>query len=103
MKFFQKRKTYKILSEDISGTGLGFVLTEPVEIGDKINLSIYFPEETKPVDATCVIIRCNEFVQDEKTYYRAGTKYLKIRNKDKERFVFLFCEHMLNYSIFGDE
>ncbi|GAF99749.1 unnamed protein product, partial [marine sediment metagenome] len=38
-------------------------------------------------------------VKGKKLHFDVGLQYINISRKDKERFVFLFCETMINYFI----
>ncbi|MCK9603086.1 MAG: PilZ domain-containing protein [Candidatus Omnitrophica bacterium] len=84
-------------SRDISGGGISFRLGQPLKQGAKLKVLLHFPGETKPVTAVSQVVWCRKSPQ-EKTY-DIGIKHVKILPMDKERFVFLFCEMMINYSL----
>lgn len=121
-KFRDKRKTirlniplsieYKLLPrkrilkqcflENISGGGLMFTLEHCLNKGDRLKTLIYFPEEPKPVAAFSKVVWCKKISGKDKRNFNVGIKYIKLDPKDKERFVFLFCELMINYFIFRE-
>jgi len=87
---------------DISGSGIRLKLDEPLVAGDRLKTLLYFPGDKKPVTATSEVIWCR---QEKKAkngkHYFVGVRHLKIDSKDRTRFVFLFCEMMINYFILG--
>jgi c-di-GMP-binding flagellar brake protein YcgR len=82
---------------DISGGGISFRLGQPLREGDRLKILLHFPEETKPVTAFSSVVWCKRILQEK--VYCVGIKHIKILPADKERFVFLFCETMINYSL----
>ncbi|MCX5666689.1 MAG: PilZ domain-containing protein [Candidatus Omnitrophica bacterium] len=87
----------KALSSDISGNGLRFQLHRYLKKGEKLRTSIHFPSDPKPVTAVSEVIWCKEKPASGKKMFDAGIKYVKIIPRDRDRFIFLFCETMINY------
>lgn len=99
--FFKKRTLIESITENISGGGICLKLEWPIPKQNKLRISLYFPNDTKPVNAISEVVWCKRINQKGKTYYEVGIRHLKILPRDKERFVFLFCEMMINYLILG--
>lgn len=87
-------------SRDISGGGLRITLDHPLKIKDRLKTILYFPNETHPITAISKVIWCKRNKED-KNAYDIGIKYIKVIPKDRDRFVFLFCEMMVNYFVLG--
>jgi hypothetical protein len=47
----RKRILESVFSRDISGSGIGFRLGEPLKKGEKLKILLHFPEEAKPITA----------------------------------------------------
>ncbi len=100
-RFFKKRTFIESITENISGGGACLKLERPVPKQNKLKISLYFPNDAKPVNAISRVVWCRKITQKGKTYYGVGIRHLKILPRDKERFVFLFCEMMINYLVLG--
>lgn len=87
----------KIFSRDISGKGIGLRHEQPLKIGTKLKTLIYFPADPKPISAVSEVIWCRKGSGAGKAYFNLGIKHQRILPKDKERFIFLFCETMINF------
>jgi len=86
-----------ILTDNISGTGLGLTLTEPLKKNAKLDVHIYFHDDPKPVVSTSRVAWCKKETKKGLRRFKAGIRHVEIAPTDRERFVFLFCETMLNY------
>lgn len=92
----------EIFCQDISGGGVKLRLSKPLKSGEKFQTHIYFPGDPDPISAFSRVVWCREInVKNKGTCYEVGLQHLKISPKDSQRFVFLFCEMMLNYFIFA--
>jgi len=94
----RKKIARETFCHDISGTGLRLKLESPLTKGDKVKTFLYFPKDSTPVTADSRVVWCRKSGASEKAArYEAGMEYVKIIPRDRERFVHLFCEAMLNY------
>ncbi|MDD5584613.1 MAG: PilZ domain-containing protein, partial [Candidatus Omnitrophica bacterium] len=82
----------KIFTRDISGSGVGLRLAYPVAKGARLGVLLHFPTDSRPVSSIGEIVWCTKRVVKGKKFYDVGVKHLKIAAKDRERFVFSFCE-----------
>jgi len=98
-KFYLRQKALSspMLTDNISGTGLGLTIKEPLKKDEKLDVHIYFPDDPKPVISTSRVIWCKRMGEKKDAYFKVGMKHVRIKPPDRERFVFLFCETMLNY------
>lgn len=92
-----KRILESAFSRDISGGGISFHSSEALKKGERLKILLHFSEEAKPVTAFSRVVWCRK-AAEEKTY-NIGIQHVKILPADRERFVFLFCETMINYSL----
>ena len=88
----------KIFAKDISGGGIGLKLNFPLEKGTRLKTLLYFPSENRPVSSISEVVWCKK-ARGHKTF-DIGIRHIKILPKDRERFVFLFCETMIDYFLF---
>jgi len=96
--YFKKNMLFgTLLTSDVSGGGIRLRLEKPLEIGTKLKTYLYFTKGGKPIVAYSHVVWCKKLEKKQKIYFDVGIQYLKIVSKDKERFVFLFCELMVNY------
>jgi len=101
-KLLPKQNILKETSlEDVSGTGLRVNLDYYLNRGSRLKTLLYFPEQENPVTAFSEVVWCKKRPADKEKLFDVGMKYIKVDQKDKERFVFLFCEAMINYFISG--
>lgn len=98
-RFFIKKKILieEVFARDVSGGGIGLVLKRPLDIGAKLKTLIYFPNDRRPISFLTKVVWCKKVLRKGKICFDVGIKHIKITPKDKERFVFLFCETMINY------
>lgn len=87
--------------QDISGGGIGLSLDKPLKKGSKLKVLIYFPDDPKPISAESQVVWCRKSRSKRKYTYNIGIKHLRIVPADRERFVFLFCETMINLFALG--
>ncbi len=92
-----KRILESAFSRDISGGGISFHSSEALKKGERLKILLHFPEEVKPVTAYSQVVWCKKVSQEKA--FNIGIQHVKIQPADKERFVFLFCEMMINYSL----
>jgi len=97
-RFSTQRKTLieRIRAHNISGSGIGLILSNPMEIGTRLKTLVYFPDDTRPVELISKVVWCRP---KAKHSFAVGIKHTTIAPKDKERFISLFCETMINYFI----
>ncbi len=101
-KWSQKTKVLQeILSQDISGGGMRIKTSKPLKEGFHLKTLLYFPNASKPVHVTSEVVWCKRKKKAGNIYYDVGVKHLRIAKADRQRFVFLFCETMLNYFLFA--
>ena len=97
-----KRKLVEeIFTKDISGGGLKISTSYALKKGDRLKTLIYFPADARPVTAYSRVVWQKKVSGRRGKSFDIGMKHLKIASGDKDRFVFLFCEMMINYFIFG--
>lgn len=85
---------------DISGGGLRLNLDRPFKKGDMVKTLIYFPYQQTPVTTLNKVIWCRRHPGTSITEtFDIGLKYVNIKSKDRERFLYLFCDMMLNYFV----
>lgn len=99
-KLLPKQRILKeVFLEDVSGTGLRVSLDQYLSKGSRLKTLLYFPEEKNPVTAFSEVVWCKKKSADKEKLFDVGMKYIKLDQKDKNRFVFLFCDTMINYFI----
>lgn len=94
-----RKMIIETFSENISGKGIRVTLNKKLRKGDRLKTLIYFPKEPKPVTSFSEVVWCKARHAEGHQVFDNGLRYVKISPKDKERFVFLFCELMINYFI----
>lgn len=92
----EKGALQDIFTNDISGGGIRIRSSKLLRKGDRIKSELFFPHNSQPVEVLSEIVWCKKKHLKTKTYFEAGLKHVKILPRDRERFVFLFCETMLN-------
>lgn len=70
---------------------------KPLKAGERLKSLFYFSQDTKPISAITEVVWCRKVKTKEGIRFNAGIKHIKIKKQDRERFVFLFCETMLNF------
>lgn len=95
-RFSAKRKTLveRIFANNISGGGIGLILDKPIALGTRLKTLIYFPNDAKPIEIISKVVWCQPKTRNS---FSIGIKHIRIKPKDRERFIFLFCETMINY------
>jgi len=96
-----KQKIIKEKLTDISGGGVKLTLDSPLKKGERLKTLIYFPEERLPITAFSEVVWCKPRMVNNKKKFDLGVKYVKITPRDRNRFIFVFCEMMINYFILG--
>jgi len=96
---FGKKGTYRESNcQNISGSGIMLCLDLPVKKGDKFEMLIHLSGDPIPVETVVEVMWCKKNTQyRNKPFFNCGMKYVKIKPRDRERFVFLFCELMMEY------
>lgn len=87
----------EVLTKNISGGGIGLVLDKPLKVGTALKTVLYFPNDPKPVASLSRVVWCRKVPRKYKAGFYVGIRHIKVAAKDRERFVFLFCETMMNY------
>ena len=91
----QNEKDASVTSEtkDISGGGIRIFLSEPIPIHTLLKLTIYLPDDPKPIVCSGKMVWAEEFtvLQDEKgkngNQYEAGVSFIEIDPKDRDRII----------------
>jgi len=91
----------EIFAQDISGGGMRIRTEKAFRKGQRLKTLLYFPNTSKPIHVTSEVIWCKKRKLRGKTCFDVGVKHVYILPRDRERFVFIFCEAMLNYLIFS--
>jgi len=86
-------------AQDVSGTGYRLLLGSPLHKGQKLKTLLYFSSDKQPVTAISEVVWSKKVLKEGKTFYSVGLKHIEVLPKDKQRFVFLFCEMMVNYFV----
>jgi len=99
LRFGMKGEQIKIFCQDISGKRFHLRLSYPLQKEDRLKTLMHFPADEKPVAVTSRVVWCRKLRSNGKQYYDVGIKHSKFSKKDRERFIFLFCEMMLSYCL----
>jgi hypothetical protein len=83
-----------ISCDDISGLGLKLSLKEQLMLRSKVEITMRFKNNLKPIDALCRVAWISQL---EKGKFQAGLEFIRI--KDKKRFIEILCEEMLNLTL----
>ena len=101
--FEYKGEEQEILSENISGSGINIRMSKPLEVGDKITVVVYISPYEPPFRIRGSIAWCKSIKSGGgKNMYNVGIRYVKILSRDKNRYIFLFCDLMINYFYSGN-
>ncbi len=87
----------EVFTRDISGGGMRIRVDKPFKKGGRLKALLYFPEEDKPINVITEVVWCKKRKFKKKNKFDVGIKHVKVAAQDKERFVFLFCETMMNF------
>lgn len=85
------------LCQNISGGGMMLKVDRPLKVGERLKTLFYFPQDAKPIGAISEVVWCRKTKRKEGIRFDAGIRHIKIEKQDRERFVFLFCETMINF------
>ena len=77
---------HNALSEDISEGGICLMTPYKLNIGERVDLSIYLPEKKEPIIATAEVVRRNE-TNDSQYPYLMGMKFRKINLEAKKQIL----------------
>ncbi|MCF7907507.1 MAG: PilZ domain-containing protein [Candidatus Omnitrophica bacterium] len=77
---------HNALSEDISEDGICLMTPYKLDIGERMDLSIYVPEKKEPIIATAEVVRRNE-TNDRNYPYLIGMKFRKISQDSKKQIL----------------
>ena len=91
----------QVFAQDISGGGMKIRVDTPFQKGDRLKAKLYFPDQPKPINVASEVIWCKRRKVRGRLRFDVGIKHVHIVPRDRERFVFLFCEAMLNYVMFS--
>jgi len=89
----------KIFTRDVSGGGAGLRLEYPLKTGARLKTLLYLPMSKQPVSSISEVVWCRKCSLKNRTYFDVGIRHIKIVSRDRERFIFLFCEMMINYFV----
>lgn len=92
----------KVLDEtfchDISGGGLCISFSVRMKKGDRLKTLLHFPNDKKPVTAISKVAWVKKGnMSGGRVFYNTGIKHVGISHEDRTRFVYLFCEMMINH------
>jgi len=91
------------LLNDISGGGMGLHLKHSLKKGQSIEAFIYFSQTPEPVRVNAKVMWCKKMDSAEKEEtYAIGLQYEDFNREEKEKFILLFCETMVNYFTLSD-
>ena len=96
----RRKPAVEAVTYNASGGGMKIRVDTPLRKGDILKGKLHFPESRTPIRAKSEVVWCKEKKVKGKVYYDAGIKHIEIVQGDRERFVFLFCETMLNHLLF---
>lgn len=96
-----KRIVLGAVTQDVSGGGVSLKSNVPFKKGQQLKVLVYLPGDPKPVTSMSEVVWSRKAGEGKEAYYKIGVKFMKIVPKDKQRFVFLFCEMMINYMTLG--
>ena len=99
--FSKKGLVEKIFTQDVSGSGMRIRVSKPFEIGQCLQSKLYFPNSPRPLKVVSKVVWCRRVSGGIKPFFDVGIRYVRIKPIDRERFLFLFCEMMLNYFLFN--
>jgi c-di-GMP-binding flagellar brake protein YcgR len=100
----KKNGWQETFSHDISGGGIKLRLDFSLEKGNRLDTLIYFPGDSKPVHAIVKVVWCKRMAaRNRKIFFDIGTQYMQMKTKDKERFILLFCEMMVDYFVLSEK
>ncbi len=91
----RKKILQETISQNVSGSGVRLRVNQKLELGTRLKAQLYLPNIKKPITALSKVVWRKE--SPTKKGYDVGIQHIKIDTKDKERFVFAFCEMMINY------
>lgn len=95
--FSKKDILREALCQNISGSGMMIRVDRPLEVGEHLKTLFYFPQDAKPINAISEVVWCRKTKSKEEINFDAGIRHIRIEKQDRERFVFLFCETMINF------
>lgn len=96
--FSQKDVLRETLCRNISGGGMMLRVDRPLKVGERLKTLFYFPQDdAKPIGAISEVVWSRKIRTKEGIRFDAGIRHIKIEKRDRERFVFLFCETMINF------
>jgi c-di-GMP-binding flagellar brake protein YcgR len=85
----------KLLTRDISGGGVGLKTGYRLKKGTPLKVLMYFPKRKEPILADSRVVWCKKIKKTKG--YNIGIKHIKIALKDREAFIFCFCETMIDF------
>ncbi len=93
----KKKPRKEAVTKDISGGGFKLRLDAPLDKRKTLKAYLYFPAGGRPVSARSRVMWTKKVRRGGNHMYDNGIGHVSIDRKDRQRFVFLFCETMLNY------
>lgn len=95
--FSKKDILREALCQNISGSGMMIRVDSSLKAGERLKTLFYFPQDAKPINAISEVVWCRKTKSKEEINFDAGIRHIRIEKQDRERFVFLFCETMINF------
>jgi hypothetical protein len=92
-----RKSLAKTFCKDISGGGFCLRLDTPLKKGERVKTFLYFSNNPKPVVVINKVAWCKKILIRNKQVFDVGFQNSKIAYKDRERFIFSFCEIMISY------
>lgn len=79
-------------TKDISGGGIRIFLSEPIPLNTLLKLTIFLPDDPKPIVCTGEIVWVEEFTllsdeKKDKNRYEAGVAFTEIASLDRDRII----------------
>ncbi|MFC1808175.1 PilZ domain-containing protein [Candidatus Omnitrophota bacterium] len=94
-KWFAKKGTFRdTTTHDVSGGGMRLHVSEKLNKGQALKTLLYFPNNKKPIRMRSQVTWCRK--KRGANLYDVGIRNVRIERADKERFVMLFCNLMID-------
>jgi len=82
------------ITKDVSAGGVQLLTEEKIDIGNKIDLTVFIPEALNPVHLAGIAVWVKEIRSEEKSRYCTGIEFTKIEEDNKNTFLKFLCNLM---------
>ena len=83
---------------DISGGGHKVLLDRELPVGKELKTLLYFPDDPRPILLFGKVAWSKRArTKDKRELYYNGIQHVRVSKKDNERFIFNFCDTMINF------